>query len=100
MQIVIDANVIMAMLIKPGKPIELLFKEELEIFAPELILKEIERNKYVIKEKTSFDEVEIDKEFFIIKKRVKIIPEEEFKDHRSIAEKIKELLSKKSLKDF
>lgn len=37
MQIIIDANVVIAMLIKPGKPVDLFFKEELEIFAPELL---------------------------------------------------------------
>lgn len=37
MQIIVDANPIISILIKPGKPIDLLFIEELELVAPELL---------------------------------------------------------------
>ncbi len=88
MQLVIDANVVMAMLIKPGKPIDLLLRENLEIFAPELLLKEIENNKRIIKEKTGLNEEEINQTFSIIREIIQILPEEEFTNHRSVAEKI------------
>ena len=39
MDVIIDANIVMSILINPGKPLDLFLKEELEIFAPELILK-------------------------------------------------------------
>ena len=37
MQIVIDSNIIMAMLIRPGKPIDLFFDNRLNICAPLLL---------------------------------------------------------------
>ncbi len=44
MQIIVDANPLISILIKPGKPIDLLFIEELDFVAPELLFQEIENN--------------------------------------------------------
>lgn len=88
MQVIVDANVIMAMLIKPGKPIDLFFKEELEIFAPELLFKELENNRQVIIQKSMISEEEISTLFFILRQRIIIIPEEEFLQCREEAEKV------------
>ena len=78
MQIVVDANPLIALLIRPSKIAELLFLEELEMFAPELLFHEIERNKGIIVQKSGLNESEIDKFILILKKRIKIITEEEF----------------------
>ena len=88
MQIVIDANIIMAMLIKPGKPIDVLFLEELEIFAPELLFEELENNKAEILRKSSLSAEEIDTLFSILKGKITIVPNEDFVNHREFAEKI------------
>ena len=45
MQIVIDANVLLAMLIKPGKPIDAFFHQRLQVYAPQLLFTELENNK-------------------------------------------------------
>ncbi len=73
MQLVIDANVLFAMLIKPGKPVDLFFKDELEIFAPELLLKELENNKDLILKKSRLEEEEFDRFFEILNRIWKII---------------------------
>lgn len=85
MQLVIDANIIISMLIKPGKPIALLFREELELFAPELLITEIINNKDIIVKKSSLSEHEIDKMFEIIKSRINIIPETDFLKYKDRA---------------
>ena len=51
MRLVADANPLISILIKPGMPISLLFLEEVELVAPELLFKEIQANKDIIIEK-------------------------------------------------
>lgn len=77
MQIVIDANIIISILIKPGKPIETLFNDNLEIFAPNLLLQELENNKQIILEKSRLNEGDIDNLFEILKQRIKFISEKD-----------------------
>ena len=89
MQIIIDANPVISLLIKPNKPVvELMFLEELEIFAPNLLFDEIERNKDVIIKKSALAEEEINKFISILRKRIIVVPEEEFVKFRSKAEEI------------
>lgn len=88
MQIIIDANVVIAMLIKPGKPVDLFFKEELEIFAPELLFEELERNKKEIIKKSRLTKKEFDWLLIILRRKIIIVPEEEFLKYREKAEEI------------
>ncbi len=85
MQIVIDANIIISILIKPGKPIEVVFNDNLKIFAPELLLKELENNKPTILEKSLLNKEDIDNLFEILKQRIKFIPEKDFISYREEA---------------
>ncbi len=59
MQIIIDANAVISMLIKPGKPIDLLLAEELELIAPALLFEEIDRNKDEIIQKSYLSKEEV-----------------------------------------
>lgn len=88
MQLIVDANPIISILIKPGKTIDLLFIEELELFAPDLLFEELERNKYIIIQKSGLAEEEISKLFFILRQRITVIPKEEFVKFREKAEEI------------
>lgn len=45
MQVIVDTNIIIAMLISPGKPIDLFFDNKLHLFAPQLLFEELENNK-------------------------------------------------------
>ncbi|MEK6938781.1 MAG: PIN domain-containing protein [Nanoarchaeota archaeon] len=78
MKIVIDANIVVSLLISPGKPLDLFFNEELELFAPKLLFIEIEQNKEEIIRKSRCDEEEIETLLRLIRQRINVVPEEEF----------------------
>lgn len=78
MQLIVDANAVISMLIKPGKPIDLLLVEELEFIGPSLLFEEIGRNKDEIIQKSYLSKEDIEKFLGILKKIIKIIPEEDF----------------------
>lgn len=88
MRIIIDANIIISMLIKPGKPIEIIFRDDLEIFAPKLLLTELENNKEEIISKSRLSKEEIEDFSKIVLQRIKIISENDFIKFRAKAEKI------------
>lgn len=88
MQIIVDANPIISMLIKPGKPIDILFIEELCLVAPKLLFEEIENNKEIIADKSNLSKEEINRFIEILKRKIKIIPEEEFVKLREKAEEV------------
>lgn len=88
MHVVIDANIVIAMLVKPGKPIDLFFDHRLEIFAPQLLFVELETYRNEILEKSSLSESDSDWLYIILKHNMAVIPEEEFLDKREEAETI------------
>ena len=77
MDLVIDANILFSILIKYGNNEDLLFQEDLHIFAPEFLFEEFEKYKSLILEKTEREEKDFDKFLGILKKKIKIIPNEE-----------------------
>ncbi|MBU0532607.1 PIN domain-containing protein [Candidatus Micrarchaeota archaeon] len=78
MDLVVDANVIFAALVKDGFTIELLLEPELHLFAPEFLFTEISKYKKDLIKKTSRSEEEFDEIFEILRQRITIIPKEEF----------------------
>ncbi len=88
MDLVIDANVLFAVLIKDGFSYNLLFKDNFCLFAPDYIFIEFEKHKEEILEKT----MRTDKEFFklldILKRRIILVPLDELIDYIEEAEKI------------
>lgn len=88
MQIVVDANPIVSILITPGKPAELLFKEELELVAPNLLFQELKNNMEIIAQKSGLNNEEIKRFIEILKNRIKVIPEEEFVSFKEKAMKV------------
>ena len=89
MQIIADANPVISLIIKPNKStVDLLFLEELEIFAPELLFDEIERNKDIIIKKSGMTDKELNKFLAILKIRINIIPEEEFMKFKNESKEI------------
>lgn len=59
MQLVVDANPIISLLIKPGKPSDLLLMEEVELVAPALLFQEIMNNNEIILQKSGLSKEEI-----------------------------------------
>ena len=88
MQIIADANPLISILIKPDRPILLLFLEELELVAPELLFEEIRDNKDMIIEKSKLTEKEVEDFIDVLKDRIKVVPEELFLNYREKAEDI------------
>lgn len=88
MQIIIDSNIIMAMLISPGKPIDLFFDSKLSIYAPQLLFEELKNHKDEILEKSRLNDEEFEWLYVILKYNITLIPEEDFLGYREKAEEI------------
>ena len=85
MQLVIDANILMAMLVKPGLPIDLFFETRIDLFAPQLLFKEFENNKKELLKKSKLSEGDFDCLYFFLKQNITIVPEEDFIQFREKA---------------
>lgn len=74
---VVDANVLFAILIKSAKTEEIMLETELHLFCPEFIFEEFKKYKGEILEKTKRTEKEFLAVFEVIKAKIKTIPNEE-----------------------
>ncbi len=88
MQLVIDANVVISILIRPGKPLELLFRSEIEVFAPSLLFEEVLRNMPEITKKSTLSEDDLQILLNGLRTMIKVVPEEDFLHQRENAVKI------------
>lgn len=88
MDLVVDANILFAILIKEGNTEELLFEEDLHIYAPEFIFEEFDKYKDLILEKTERSAEDFDKLMTLLKKKIKTIPNEETDSFVTEAKKI------------
>ena len=88
MDLVVDANILFAALIKESTTNELLFLENLHLFTPEYILTEIENHKEEILAKTSRSPRDFSALLDIFKRKLTVIPLEELKPYVKHAEKI------------
>jgi len=88
-ELVIDANIIISAVISSGgKTCYLLFSESTDLFAPEFLLKEFEKYKHEILEKSSLTEGEFNLALSLISSRIKFIPFSEFEKSISKARKL------------
>ena len=88
MELVVDANILFAALIKVSATSDLIVDNSLHLVSVEFILEEFEKYKDLIKAKTERTEEEFERFMEIIQKRIKFIPYEEFKSFVTEAEKI------------
>ncbi|MBS3158184.1 hypothetical protein J4206_02765 [Candidatus Woesearchaeota archaeon] len=86
MDLVIDANILFAALIKISTTSEFLFKHTL--YAPEFIFEEFEKYKDEIKRKTSRTEDDFNELFDLFERNVILIPKEEIAPFLKRAENI------------
>ncbi len=85
MKLVVDANELFSGIITRGKELQswtldILFSDEVELFAPLRLLAELERNKKEIMRKSGLSETDFEAFVGIIALRVKFIPLERFSD--------------------
>lgn len=88
MELVVDANILFAALIKVSATSDLIVDNSLNLVSVEFIFEEFEKYKNLLKEKTKRTEGEFERFMEIIQKRIKLIPYEEFKSFMAEAEKI------------
>lgn len=88
MELVIDANILFAALIRRSSTSEILMHEDLHLFAPEFILVEFEKYQDVILKKTNIDEHLFQELLRIYQSRIELIPAEEIRNFWNEAELI------------
>lgn len=88
MDLVIDANILFAALIKQSITSELLFKEGLHLYAPEFLFVEFEKYRKLIKKKTERSDSVFDEFFGILERRITLVPYEEIKPFVAKAENV------------
>ena len=88
MKIIVDANILFALLIKESKTHEIIFSKHLEIFTTDFILEEIENHKDEILEKTKRSTVEYHSIFNDLKNIINIISIRDTMEYVEEAQKI------------
>lgn len=88
MDLVVDANITFAALIKESKTHELIFDERLHLFTTEFFFTEFKEHSEEIREKTEKTEEELNHLLDVLKKNIAIVPLEELLPYVDEAEKI------------
>jgi len=88
MDLVVDANILFAGLIRDNLTAELLFCERLHLFAPEFLFTEFEKYEDLIVQKTSRTKEDFQKVISLLKNRIEIYPKEDFTDYIIRGERI------------
>ena len=88
MGVVVDANVIFAVLIKDSFSYHLLFSGRFHLFTPEYIFIEFEKHKEEILKKTERTTEDFFRLLEILKRRITLVPLEEIREYVNEAEKI------------
>jgi len=93
MKLVVDANELFSAIIAKGrgrntKKLDLLFSDEIELFAPSLLFKEMERNSEILKSKSRFSDDEFNIFAEILKNEIKTVSLNEFEDKLNEAKSI------------
>lgn len=88
MNLVVDANILFAALIKDSFSYNLLFSDKFHLFTPEYIFTELEKHKEEILEKTERTTEEFFRLLEILKRRIILVPLEELTEYVDEAEKL------------
>ncbi|MBS3176316.1 hypothetical protein J4457_03705 [Candidatus Woesearchaeota archaeon] len=88
MELVIDANILFSALIKKSVTAELIFNENLKLYAPDFFIEEFIKYQELIIKKTHRTEGEFIQILHCLQEVITSIPEEEFSEHLEEAEKI------------
>lgn len=88
MDLVVDANILFAALIKDSVTAELLFVDEFHLAAPEFLFTEFANNKEETLEKTHRSTHEFHRLLDVLERRIELVPREEIKPLLPEAEEI------------
>ena len=79
--LVVDANILFAALIRRGGTAELLLDRRLRLFAPEFLLQEFAKHEKMLVKKTHRSSADFELLMEILSKRIEVIPESEIIVH-------------------
>lgn len=88
MDIIADANVLFAALIKDGATSRLMFVDRLHLYAPEFLLEEFGKHRSFILGKTHRRPDDFDRVLSELSARIHFVPKAEFTDLLKVAEEI------------
>ena len=88
MDLVVDANIIFAVLVKDSFSHHLLFSGEFHLYTPEYIFTEFEKHKEEILNKTDRTTEDLFRLLDVLKRRITLVPLEELGDYVDEAESI------------
>ena len=88
MDLVVDANILFAALIKKGVTSNLLFSNELHLYAPEFLLNEFDKYRDLIINKTERPDSEFEELLAIYLRRIHFVPNEDIVPYLGDAIKI------------
>ncbi len=80
MDLVVDANILFAALIRDSTTSTMLFDDRLHLFAPEYLLIEFEKYRNVILKKTNRSDEEFNEVLDLFQRRIFFVPSEEISD--------------------
>jgi predicted nucleic acid-binding protein len=86
MDLVIDANILFASLIKDSGTAGLLFVDRLHLFAPEFLFEEFSKYEDQILKKTRRSKRDFKKFLKVLRRRIKVVPKEDFERYLEKAE--------------
>lgn len=81
MKLVIDTNIVISSIIRDSTARKLLFHPALELYAPEHIFEELERNKAEVMQKAEISSDEFETFIRVVSKVVNIISKEAYSEH-------------------
>lgn len=74
MDLVIDANVVIALLINPKRFAHPIFSQRIRLFSPELLRVELEKKRDTIREQSRFTDTEIATLLNMVQERIQFVP--------------------------
>ena len=88
MEMVLDANIIFAALIREGMTAVLLIDDRFRFSAPEFLLDEFAKHERLLLEKTGRSKAEFDEVLAAVRQIIECVPKEEFASFLKDAEKV------------
>ncbi|MFH1247426.1 MAG: PIN domain-containing protein [Candidatus Micrarchaeota archaeon] len=88
MKLVVDTNIVISAIIRDATTRKLLFHPALELYAPEYIFEELERNKAEVIQKAGISLSEFETFLRVVSKVVNIVPKEAYSEYLEEAHQV------------
>lgn len=88
MELVVDASIMFTAITGKGVTKEIIFSDDVKLYAPEHMLDELEEHKLELIAASSLSEAEVDLLFNILKERIEVVERTEFEEFLEKANKL------------